>query len=850
MTSFPGIIDLGSRDDLTTGVSPDILASSGFPASDHGTGTSRPAKPASALRSRIAQAPDRSEGRSVSFDIPRPPVSVRSTETTVNNSSKPFLRKRSFELRPAILNKRTERTESNSSHSFLSTSRLWGRSTTKLPSITQLDEHSPVDPPSTRFRIDGLPPFSFDTFDPRFLQLNEGSREGGERPAETQPAAGLNRAVAVSPPILTLQMPNEAARVSLHANSKTTTPPTYEQVGNSLLGQTDAPSQGQIHRPSISSRLSSLPPSIFQISAESGSARLSPSVITRHPPLPMTILPRLLVPEMRESVSPLKPRVGLRSVPALARQGIDTQELENEVGTDDEEEFLEADQELDTPMNQDSEDEDDTTVDGSINRAGTNSDINRSSNSSSITADNDPRLTPATRPIADLLSQKSPQPQSSIQATPIDWDTKLIALISASGPSRSDLAMNRRASRSTGDLLVTKRDIPLIPEARKDKGKAKATTTVDLQGREPTLLDAESRPSLLRRRRSLPTFTESTDPPPYPEFGKTRQVFAVQPREEEGKEKLPPYTNAIYLSALLPRKVEFSAPGVQSKDRKWRRSLCVLEGTAFKIFHPPQGAAGVSMLGQWWERRVGVGDVATGAPPPSNSKQPHRPRKDEEPPEEPNPSPVVAPPESSSASVTKKKRQIASGFLSRSNVVVATSPRRQSIDVLREERGTTRPGRRSLSISRPSLQINNTSSASSTSFTTASGSSRAHGTTISPVASSRSSLAPSSSDRRIITPNPKDLIRVYTLQRAESGLANDYTKRKNVIRVRMEGEQFLLQAPDVSTVVEWVEGFQAASGVALDLEDRPMPKGPVFPRRRRRRIRPAAEAPVIFAPPS
>ncbi len=49
-----------------------------------------------------------------------------------------------------------------------------------------------------------------------------------------------------------------------------------------------------------------------------------------------------------------------------------------------------------------------------------------------------------------------------------------------------------------------------------------------------------------------------------------------------------------------------------------------------------------------------------------------------------------------------------------------------------------------------------------------------------------------------------ELIKAYTLQNAESG-GNDYLKRKNVIRVRMEGEQFLLQAMDVASVVEWIE---------------------------------------------
>ncbi|KAJ7163715.1 hypothetical protein C8R46DRAFT_998634 [Mycena filopes] len=86
-------------------------------------------------------------------------------------------------------------------------------------------------------------------------------------------------------------------------------------------------------------------------------------------------------------------------------------------------------------------------------------------------------------------------------------------------------------------------------------------------------------------------------------------------------------------------------------------------------------------------------------------------------------------------------------------------------------------------------------------------------------------------------PEAADLIRAYTMQHAESGLGNDYVKRKHVIRVRLEGEQFLLQARDVGDVVDWIEGFHCATNIALDLDERIMPKGPLFPRRRRRRNR-------------
>ncbi|KAF8068790.1 hypothetical protein FPV67DRAFT_1489733 [Lyophyllum atratum] len=87
------------------------------------------------------------------------------------------------------------------------------------------------------------------------------------------------------------------------------------------------------------------------------------------------------------------------------------------------------------------------------------------------------------------------------------------------------------------------------------------------------------------------------------------------------------------------------------------------------------------------------------------------------------------------------------------------------------------------------------------------------------------------------------------MQNAESGLGNDYVKRKNVIRVRVEGEQFLLQARDVGDVVKWIEALQASANVALDLDERLMPKGPLFPRRRRRRNRrPVTDTVTVVQP--
>ncbi|EJD51343.1 hypothetical protein AURDEDRAFT_57318, partial [Auricularia subglabra TFB-10046 SS5] len=76
----------------------------------------------------------------------------------------------------------------------------------------------------------------------------------------------------------------------------------------------------------------------------------------------------------------------------------------------------------------------------------------------------------------------------------------------------------------------------------------------------------------------------------------------------------------------------------------------------------------------------------------------------------------------------------------------------------------------------------------------------------------------------------REPIRVYSLQHAESGLGSDYVKKQHVVRIRAEGEQFLIQLGSVEEVVQWVEGLQAAANVALDLDERQMPRGPLYPR--------------------
>ncbi|KAI9839143.1 MAG: hypothetical protein M1819_003136 [Sarea resinae] len=82
---------------------------------------------------------------------------------------------------------------------------------------------------------------------------------------------------------------------------------------------------------------------------------------------------------------------------------------------------------------------------------------------------------------------------------------------------------------------------------------------------------------------------------------------------------------------------------------------------------------------------------------------------------------------------------------------------------------------------------------------------------------------------------PGQLIKSYTLQYAEVGLANDYTKRPFCFRVRAETEQFLLGCSSMEATVVWLERLGSAIDLALPLDERRLPRYRTIPWRRSRR---------------
>lgn len=215
------------------------------------------------------------------------------------------------------------------------------------------------------------------------------------------------------------------------------------------------------------------------------------------------------------------------------------------------------------------------------------------------------------------------------------------------------------------------------------------------------------------RRRSLAdllspstgSFASSLLPPYSTIYGRSHGKQRILPRDEEGQESLPLYHCAVHIEGWLPRKMEFTAPGIQAVKRSWKRLYAVLHGTSIKFY-----------------KRV---------------------------------------------------------------------PHTQPIDYAQDFVASP-----AMSQSSSSWSLSESAAENSPVHFHVPPSSGRSSTISSPFA--RANIFSSHTDR-------DEPIATYSLQHAESGLAADYLRRKNVIRIRAEGEQFLLQMQEVKDVVDWIE---------------------------------------------
>jgi hypothetical protein len=93
-----------------------------------------------------------------------------------------------------------------------------------------------------------------------------------------------------------------------------------------------------------------------------------------------------------------------------------------------------------------------------------------------------------------------------------------------------------------------------------------------------------------------------------------------------------------------------------------------------------------------------------------------------------------------------------------------------------------------------------------------------------------------SKDGPSISPDNPPWVRKSKLERscsllyADAGIAADYKKRRYVIRVRAETDQFLLSCVELSTFVKWLESLFAAIDIAAPIDDRDFPRDMSIPR--------------------
>ncbi|KAG8812225.1 hypothetical protein FRC17_002134 [Serendipita sp. 399] len=490
-----------------------------------------------------------------------------------------------------------------------------------------------------------------------------------------------------------------------------------------------------------------------------------------------------------------------------------------------------------------------------------------------LAADAPSAVAPGSLKSAPMASPSS----ASQQKTPVSMQPASVSPVVGTIKGMKRPSVYRQASRSMVDLSISSIGMGLDDEDEKDSNQKisldfaievsnmappTATPVDNMAWLVPPPSPVLTRPSLAKRQstiRRVSSFPllQSMDMPGGP-FEKPPPTYESIPRrEEEGREVLPCYSNDIILAALVHKKVEFDRPGVQARDRRWHRVWCVLHGTMFRVYK-------VGTL----EVKFGALSAApvAGALPTTSA------------------STILSSGRARQATVSTSGRTSGSGVTGQTIAgsepaegstaswkapLNDTSPHVGSVLTRNQQLGapnltppfngspnspspSTTSGRSSGSSHTPSRASHSYSRSTSPRTSIAAGLTQSHlsfaNTCPSPQITGHGPNGRSLMDNGgtdIYSPSQSALMRQYTLQNAESGLATDYVKRRNVIRLRLEGEQFLMQLANVEEVVSWIEGFQAAANIALELDTRLMPKGPIYPRRRRRRrVREPGELPT------
>lgn len=314
------------------------------------------------------------------------------------------------------------------------------------------------------------------------------------------------------------------------------------------------------------------------------------------------------------------------------------------------------------------------------------------------------------------------------------------------------------------------------------------------------------------------------------------RTINIIPREEEGRETLPPYHCQVHLEGYLARKLEFSAPGLTARDRSWKRYYFVLHGTYLKVYRGDQSALVPRSEAL---RTSGPMEGAHAHPVPVSED--YSAAVNSTPTSAGHGSGVAAAATQAASHAASQAAHSARGTFARHSQHYSLSSRKGSNSISSRDLSQKLDKRDSMPdpvASTPSDVATYQAQRCSMAF---------------PPESIMKSLSDGTYSNPYCEgsdPFGKNLVATYSLHRAESGLAADYTKRQNVVRVRLDGEQFLIQCLNRRHVVQWIEALQASANVTFDLDERPMPKFITLPRRRRRPLRPGEGGPLEVWPHS
>ncbi|KAH9048416.1 hypothetical protein EDB84DRAFT_229546 [Lactarius hengduanensis] len=410
---------------------------------------------------------------------------------------------------------------------------------------------------------------------------------------------------------------------------------------------------GSPARRTVTPHLTPVPPFPPKFSIEGVPARLSPALITRQPQYPILTLPPISSASSPTSVRRRRSQ-SLRSMPALPREG--TEDLdpaehddailddleEEEEGTGDEDEEAEAETAVTEHPDTLSEDGDSipsprssvilqtprAAILPTVEISPLDMSFLHSNNSPThrrddkTPADNSRRddyfslniPDPGTSRTPLHSSRQFPAAWTSARTSPVlptsipspnilaaAWAPTPRVLPTPSTPTLSALpTVYRHGSRSMIDISEILKKEQRSPEVAAKTPKSPMRTSA-------TEADTTGAATVIRKpfwvRLSVAGF-QCLHLDRRLHHRRTRNsasVIAVQ-RSSRGTKRVANVShvtpNDIYLRAIMPRKMEFSAPGVQARDRKWRRTLCVSRRyPSFRVYKCPPAAAGKGLIG-------------------------------------------------------------------------------------------------------------------------------------------------------------------------------------------------------------------------------------------------------------